>query len=365
MGKVEDAARTGVTAGEGQPAEAVPNLRDITVIGGGPTGLFALFYAGMRGISARLVDSLPELGGQLTALYPEKYVFDVPGFPRVLAKDLARNFAEQALQFPHEIRLGEHVQDLIRKEGHFILTTDRGEYPTRTLLISAGKGAFNPRRLKGPGFDEFWEKGIYPHVRDPEQFRDKRVLIVGGGDSAFDWALGLKDVARTLTLVHRSDRFRAHAHTVKQVMEAARRGELAIHTFHEVKAVEGDGRVERAVLVHNQTGAQTVLEVDAVFTLLGFVASLGPIARWGIELEGNAICVNPATMMTNIPGVFAAGDIAVYDGKLELIATGAAEAAIAVNNAVHLINPKLKVNPGHSTSYKIFDQGPGGSEEAE
>lgn len=353
-----------MTEGEAQGLkEAVPNLRDITVIGGGPTGLFALFYAGMRGISARLVDSLPDLGGQLTALYPEKYVFDVPGFPRVLAKDLAKSFVEQALQFPHEIRLGEWVRDLIRKEGQFILTTDKGAYPTRTLLIAAGKGAFNPRRLKAPGFDEFWEKGVYPHVRDPEQLRGKRVLIVGGGDSAFDWALGLKDVAGKLTLIHRSDRFRAHAHTVKQVMEAAKRAEVEVLTFHEVKAVEGDGRVERAVVFHNQTGAERVLQVDAVLLLLGFVTSLGPLTRWGLELEGNAICVSPGTMMTNLPGVFAAGDIAVYDGKLELIATGAAEAAIAVNNAVHFINPKLKVNPGHSTSYKIFDQGPGAGEE--
>lgn len=334
-------------------------LKDLTVIGGGPTGLFALFYAGMRGISARLVDSLPELGGQLTALYPEKYVFDVPGFPRVLAKELAKAFIDQAFQFPHEVRLGECVQDLIRKDDHFVLTTDRREHPTRTLLIAAGKGAFNPRRLKVPGFDEFWERGVYPHVRDPEQFRGKRVLIVGGGDSALDWALGLAGVAGELTLIHRSDRFRAHAHTVQQAMEAARRGQLRIWTFSELRALEGDHRLERAVVFRNKSKEERTLAVDAVLSLIGFLPSLGPVARWGIDLEGNAVCVNPATMMTNVPGVYAAGDIAVYDGKLELIATGAAEAAIAINNAVHFIDPRAKVNPGHSTSYKIFDQGPG------
>lgn len=339
-------------------------LKDLTVIGGGPTGLFALFYAGMRGISARLIDSLPELGGQLAALYPEKYVYDVPGFPRVLAKDLAKSFAEQAFQFEHEVRLGEHVQDLIRQDDHFILTTDRGRYPTKTLLIAAGKGAFNPRRLKCPGFDEFWERGIYPHVHDLEAFRGRRALIVGGGDSAFDWALGLLPIAAALTLIHRSDRFRAHAHTVRQVMEAASRGELRVWTFHELKAVQGGaGGIERAVVFDNRTKEEKVLELDVILSLIGFVPSLGPITKWGLELEGNAICVDSATMMTNVPGVYAAGDVAVYDGKLELIATGTAEAAIAVNNAVHLIDPKAKVNPGHSTSYKIFDQGAGDDDE--
>ena len=344
---------------------AEPQLKDLTVIGGGPTGLFALFYAGMRGISARLIDSLHELGGQLAALYPEKYVFDVPGFPRVLAKDLAKSFVEQAFQFSHEVRLGERVQELMRNDDHLVLTTDRGRYPTKTLLIAAGKGAFNPRRLKCPGYDEFWERGIYGHVRDPEEYRGKRVLIVGGGDSAFDWALGLHPLARELTLIHRSDRFRAHAHTVRQVMEAAERGELRVWTFHELKAIEGGDRIRRGVVFDNRTKEEHVLELDVILSLIGFVPSLGPITKWGLELEGNAICVDSATMMTNLPGVYAAGDVAVYDGKLELIATGTAEAAIAVNNAVHFIDPKAKVNPGHSTSYKIFSQGEAASDDDE
>ena len=339
--------------------ETVPGLKDLTVIGGGPTGLFALFYAGMRGISARLIDSLPELGGQLAALYPEKYVYDVPGFPKILAKDLVKNFAAQAFQFDHEVRLGEHVRELHRHEGYFVVTTDKGAYPTRTLLIAAGKGALTPRRLKAPGVDEFWERGVYPYVRDPERLRDRRVLVIGGGDSAFDWTLALCGVARELTLIHRSDKFRAHAHTVQQVMERAARGECRVWTFFELRRIEGGDRPERAVVFHNRTGEERVVPVDAVLCLIGFLPSLGPIAAWGLELEGNAIVVDPATMMTNIPGVYAAGDIAVYDGKLELIATGTAEAAIAVNNAVHFIDPSAKVNPGHSTSYKIFEQAAG------
>lgn len=343
-----------------------PGLKDLTVIGGGPTGLFALFYAGMRGISARIIDSLPELGGQLAALYPEKYVFDVPGFARILAKDLAKNFAEQAFQFPHEVRLGEWVQELIRNDDHLVLTTNKGKYPTRTLLIAAGKGAFNPRRLKAPGFDRYWERGIHPYVRSPEDFRDRRVLLIGGGDSAFDWSLGLHSVAAELTHIHRSDRFRAHGHTVQRVKEAAGRGALRLWAFHELKAVEGtDDRIERAIVIDTRSKEETVLPVDVILCLIGFLPSLGPITKWGLDLEGNAICVDPATMMTNVPGVYAAGDVAVYDGKLELIATGAAEAAIAVNNAVHFIDPKAKINPGHSTSYKIFDQGPGAGSDDE
>lgn len=347
-------------------ASGASDLKDLTVIGGGPTGLFALFYAGMRGISARIIDSLPELGGQLAALYPEKYVFDVPGFARILAKDLAKSFVEQAFQFRHEVRLGEHVQDLLRKDDHLVLTTDKGAYPTRTLLIAAGKGAFNARRLKVPGFDRFWERGIHPYVRNVEDFRGRRVLLIGGGDSAFDWSLALHTVAAELTHIHRSDRFRAHGHTVQQVKEAAQRGALRLWTFRELKTVEGaDERIERAILVDNRTKEETVLPVDDILCLIGFLPSLGPITKWGLELEGNAICVDPATMMTNVPGVYAAGDVAVYDGKLELIATGAAEAAIAVNNAVHFIDPKAKINPGHSTSYKIFDQGADASEDDE
>ncbi len=329
-------------------------LRDITVIGGGPTGLFALFYAGMRGISARLVDNLPELGGQLVALYPEKDIFDMAGFPRVLSKELARGFIEQALQFDHEIRLGEQVDELIHQEdGHFILTTDKGSYPTKTVLIAAGKGSFSPRKLKVPGFEEFRDKGVYSHVKDPEGLRGKRVLIVGGGDSAFDWAWNLCGLASELTLIHRSDRYRAHAKTVSDVRGAAERGELQLLPFHEVRAMEGDGRIERVRIFHNKSSVERVLEVDSVLALIGFVPKLGAIADWGLELEGNTIVVD-STMRTTVTGVYAAGDIANYEGKLELIVNGAAEAAIAVNNAVHFVDPTQKVNPGHSTHAAVF-----------
>jgi thioredoxin reductase len=328
-------------------------LVDITIIGGGPTGLYGLFYAGMRGISSRLIDALPELGGQLTALYPEKDVFDVAGFPKVLAKDLARNLIEQATQFETDLCLDERVLHLHPEDDHMVLETSGGMRPTRTVVIAAGKGAFNPRKLDVPGFERFFERGVWPHVRKPESFRDRAVLIVGGGDSAFDWSWGLCEVATRLTHIHRSNRYRAHAHTVSLVEEAAAQGKLELLTFHEVVEIHGEDAVEGVTIRHNKTDERRTLAVDDVIALLGFVPKIGPIAEWGLELEGNTIRVN-SRMMTNVPGVYAAGDIATYEGKLELISTGFGEAAIAVNNAVHFIDPDAKVDPGHSTSSKAF-----------
>jgi thioredoxin reductase len=328
-------------------------LVDVTIIGGGPTGLYGLFYAGMRGVSARLIDVLPELGGQLTALYPEKDVFDVGGFPKILAKDLAKALVQQATQFDADICLDERVDGMRREVDHYVLETDRGERPTRTIVIAAGKGAFKPRRLKCPGFDEFWKRGVWPHVHDPEAFRDRRVLLVGGGDSAFDWSWALRDVARSIVHIHRSNRFRAHAHTVQLVETAAEKGEIELLTFHEVEAIHGKERITGATIFDNRSDERRELEIDDVLALIGFVPNIGPIAEWGLELEGNTIRVD-TRMMTNLPGVFAAGDVVTYEGKLELISTGFGEAAIAVNNAVHVANPDAKVNPGHSTSAAAF-----------
>ncbi|HEX5727558.1 MAG TPA: NAD(P)/FAD-dependent oxidoreductase [Longimicrobiaceae bacterium] len=333
-------------------------IRDITIIGGGPTGLFAAFYAGLRGISCRIVDALPELGGQLMALYPEKYVFDVGGLPRILAKDLAKNMVEQGTQFGPEVVLEAEVRRLEREDGHYRLVTARGDFLTRTVCVTAGKGALTPRVLECPGFTEHRHEGggVHTHVRRPEDFRDRRVLIVGGGDSAVDWVLGLRGVARQVTLIHRRPEFRAHKASVREMWEAAERGEVAVRTPYEVRAIHGDGAcVARVTIYDNETGQDEEVEVEAVVALLGFKPDLGPIAQWGLELEKNAIKVSQV-METNLPGVYAAGDVVHYPGKLELIATGYGEAAIAVNNAVHYLNPKARVNPGHSTNLKIFKQ---------
>jgi len=327
--------------------------RDITIIGGGPTGLFAAFYAGMRGASARIIDSLPELGGQLTALYPEKYIYDVGGFPRILARDLARNLIEQGLQFGADVRLEEQVQDLIRQDDGFIVVTDRGRYPTKAVLIAAGKGAFTPRTLDCPGYDRLLGRGVAYHVKDRAEYEGKRVLIVGGGDSAVDWALELKGHTRRLVLIHRREGFRAHAESMRRLHEAVARGEIELLTHKEVKEIHGEDRVEGVTIFDNRTGEELTFEVDAVLALIGFKPDLGPIARWGLELEKNSIKVN-ASLETNIPGVYAAGDIVTYEGKLELIVTGFSEAAMAVNHAVHRINPSARYNPGHSTNLKVF-----------
>ncbi|MGH7497892.1 MAG: NAD(P)/FAD-dependent oxidoreductase, partial [Gemmatimonadales bacterium] len=319
---------------------AEQELKDISIIGGGPTGLFAAFYAGMRGATARIIDALPALGGQLMALYPEKYIFDVAGFPKVLAKDLVRDMATQGLQFGATTHLGEVVTGLDRvengDESHFVLQTSAGTYPTRTIVIAAGIGAFEARRLGVEGEEQYEERGLYFKVLDPKQFEGKRVLLVGGGDSAFDWAVNLQGVAKSIMLIHRRDGFRAHAATISQVQELQRCKQCEVRTFWEVKALHGNGRLEGVTIFNNKTKEEEELQVDAVIPLLGFHSDLGAIKEWGLDTEKADIKVD-RVMATNVPGIYAAGDITSYPGKLKLIATGAGEACIAVNNAVHFI----------------------------
>jgi ferredoxin/flavodoxin---NADP+ reductase len=335
------------------------DVKDITILGAGPTGLFGAFYAGMRGASCRLIDNLDQVGGQVTALYPEKYIFDVAGIPKVLGKDLVKAMAEQGLQFGASVQLGEKVVALRREpqdgKETFVLVTEKGEYPSRTVIIAAGIGAFSPRKLPLKGSEQWEGKGLFDRVLDPQVFRGKRVLIVGGGDSAFDWAVNLIEVASRITMVHRRDGFRAHQATVDQVLGYCKQGRMALKTFYEVKEILGQGKVEGARIHNSKTKEEEALELDAIIAQLGFVSSLGAIAEWGLDIEKGEIKVSQ-TMATSIPGIFAAGDINTYPGKLKLIATGAAEACIAVNHAVHFIHPEAKVEPGHSSNMAIFGQ---------
>ena len=335
------------------------DIKDITIIGAGPTGLFAGFYAGMRGATFRLVDNLDQPGGQLTALYPEKYIFDVAGFPKVLAKDLVKGMAEQALQWKPGVHLGEKVIGLKREQhdGHqlFNVITDKDTYPSRTLLIAGGIGAFTPRKLPLKNAEGWLGRGLYDRVLNPKEFSGKRILIVGGGDSAFDWAVNLQGVAASIVMIHRRDGFRAHHATVAQVQALSAAGKMELRTFWELEAIDGNDRIERVTIFNNKTKQQETLPMDCVIPQLGFVSSLGAIAEWGLEIEKNDIKVSQM-METNIPGIFAAGDIVTYPGKLKLIATGAGEACIAVNHAVHFIHPESKVMPGHSSNMAIFGQ---------
>jgi ferredoxin/flavodoxin---NADP+ reductase len=333
-------------------------MRDITIIGGGPAGLFALFYAGMRGATAQIVDALPELGGQLAALYPEKYIFDVAGYPKVLAKDLVKALREQAAQFKQPTHLGQRVTGLRDRDGHFVLETDTDRFPTRAIIIAAGIGAFSPRRLPHASAEPWYGRGIYDTVTDPQDYRDQRVVIIGGGDSAFDWACQLRGIATHVSLVHRSDRFRAHGATVTQFQADIAAGCASLFTFHElvdvIEHAEGE-RFSHIVLKDIKAKSTRELEADVVLPMLGFVSDIGPIAEWGLTFEKDEIVVNQV-METGRAGIWAAGDVTTYPGKLKLIACGFGEAATAVNQAVHWIYPEKKVAPGHSSNMAIFGQ---------
>lgn len=329
---------------------AVMDIFDITVIGGGPSGLFALFYAGMRGAKAKVIDVLPELGGQLYALYPEKYIYDMPGFPAIIAQDLVKGCVEQAFQWPHARCLEERVTDIARGDDDaFTIVTDKSEHRTRAIVLTTGIGAFSPRKLAAQSAARFEGNGLYYYARAFDEFSGLRVAIVGGGDSAVDYALALEPRAANVAVVHRSA-FRAHAATVDR-MRASK-----VNIFQpdfEVEDVHGDERVSAVTIVNKKTKESQRLECDAILCALGFVSDLGTLKQWGIEVEGNGIVVNTATQETSVPGIYAAGDVVSHAGKLKLIACGASEAAIAVNQAMHYINPSDKVQPVHSSNLTL------------
>lgn len=322
--------------------------KDITVIGGGPVGLFAAFYAGLRGMSVRVIDSLPELGGQLTALYPEKYIYDMPGFPKVLAKDLAEQMVDQARQFDPEFVLEETAETLERDDEGFVVGTLTGSYPTRTVIISAGAGAFSPTKLGVEREDEFVGKGLSYGVREKEAFRHKRVLIVGGGDSAFDWCMNLEPIAKQISLVHRRDQFKAHEESVKQVEQSS----VVMRLWQVIKELHGDDHLSAVTIENTQTKELERVETDAVIVNIGFKSSLGPLKDWGLNIEKNQIVVDDR-FETNIPGVFAVGDVCTFPSKMKLIATGVGEAAIAVGFAKLHMQPDAKLFPGHSSDMEL------------
>lgn len=325
--------------------DTAQEIYDVTIIGGGPAGLFSAFYAGLRGMRTLLLDALPELGGQLAVLYPEKYIFDVPGFPKILARDLVKNLVEQALQAEPTVRLEEQVTNLT-PTGPLQITvaTTRGEYRTKAVLIAGGVGAFAPNKLDAPGVARLENRGIFYFVRSKADFAGKNVLIVGGGDSAVDWALNLQDTAANITLVHRRDQFRAHEGSIRD-MYASRTNVL---TFWELKEVHGETQVEAVTIRNNQTQEERTLPMDAVLLTLGFKADMGPIKNWGLSLEKRSLKVD-GRFATSMPGVFAAGDIAAAEVKLDLIAVGFGQAAVAVNAIKTYVDPKARLFPGHSS----------------
>lgn len=321
------------------------NLYDITIIGGGPAGLFAAFYGGMRNAKVKVIESMPQLGGQLSALYPEKYIYDVAGFPKIRAQELVDNLVSQMQMFEQTVVLEQAVQNIEKLEDEtFLIETEEESHYSRTILITAGVGAFQPRRLKIEEAEQYEDTNLHYFVDDIKSFKNKNVLICGGGDSAVDWALTLADDSN-VTLTHRRDKFRAHEHSVSEL----RASPVDIHSSFEVAELRGDGdKIKQAVLQEVKGTEQKIVDVDDVIVNYGFISSLGPIKNWGIDVIKNSVMVN-SRMETNIPGIYAAGDVTSFDGKVKLIATGFGEVPTAISNMKAYMDPDARLQPKHST----------------
>jgi thioredoxin reductase len=316
---------------------------DVAIVGAGPTGLFAAYYAGFRGLSTVVIDALPEPGGQVTAMYPEKMIYDVAGFPAVRGRDLVNNLVAQAAQFSPDYRLGVQAQSLSYVDGKPILgLADGAQLNCGSIIITGGLGSFTARPLPAAG--GFTGAGVCFFVPRLADLTGHNVVIVGGGDSAFDWALALQPLAKSVTLVHRRDRFRAHASTVSKVQALP----VEIIVNAEIDRLLGEHQVSGVEVTVKGGGGSRVLPADTVVAALGFTADLGPLATWGLKLNKRHIEVD-STTATNLPRVFAAGDISEYPGKVRLIAVGFGEAATAVNNAAVAIDPAAHLFPGHSS----------------
>jgi thioredoxin reductase len=317
---------------------------DIVVVGAGPTGLYASYYAGFRGLRTVVIDSLPEAGGQVTAMYPEKLIHDVAGFPAIRGRELVASLVEQANAFAPTWLLGRSATQLSRlDDGRIRLTTSMGdEVITGSIVIAGGIGTFTPRPL--PVGAQFVGRGVEHFVTDPGDYVGQHVLIVGGGDSAVDWALMLGPIAESVTIAHRRAGFRAH----KASLDALAGTSAVVRTPFVLDDLAGADRIERAVLRNVETGALVDVPCTRVVAALGFIAQLGPLTQWGLAIVDRHIVVD-STMFTGVAGIYAAGDITEYVGKVRLISVGFGEAALAVNNAVVASDPSQRLFPGHST----------------
>ena len=316
---------------------------DITIVGAGPAGLYAAYYAGFRGLSCAVVDALPEPGGQVAAMYPEKLIYDIAGIPAIRGRDLVAGLLEQANKYSPTYVLGSTATSLAHEpDGRLVLTTEAGtSIRTRAVIITGGIGSFSPRPLPAGRAHE--GKGLVYFVPSLQEMADRDVVIVGGGDSACDWALSLESIARSVTLVHRRAAFRAHAASVDALMASS----VQVITDAQVTEIQGDDWVE-SVTITNKAKEQQELKSQAVVAALGFTADLGPIEQWGLRIRDRQVLVE-STMETGVPGVYAAGDITDYQGKVRLISVGFGEAATAVNNAAAALDPEAGIFPGHST----------------
>lgn len=316
---------------------------DILIIGAGPTGLFTVFEAGLLKLKCHLIDALPQPGGQCSEIYPKKPIYDIPGFPEILAGDLTKNLIEQGKQFEPGFTLGERAETIEKQDdGSFIVTTNKGtKHQAPVVAIAGGLGSFEPRKPTIEGVENYEDKGIEYFIKDPEVYRNKRVVISGGGDSALDWSIFLANVASEVTLIHRRNEFRGALDSVEKVTELKALGKINLITPSEVTGLIGKDKLEAVVITTE--GEETILETDHFIPLFGLSPKLGPIADWGLEIEKNAIKVdNSLNYQTNIPGIFAIGDVNIYPEKLKLILCGFHEATLMCQAAYRIINPGKK-----------------------
>ncbi len=318
---------------------------DIIIIGAGPVGLFTVFEAGLLKLKTHLIDSLPQAGGQCSEIYPKKPIYDIPGFPTILAGELVDNLMLQAAPFKPGFTLGEAAVDIDKLEdGSFIVTTSKGtQHHAPIVMIAGGLGVFEPRKPPISNIVDFEDKGVEYIIKDPAFYQDKKCVIAGGGDSALDWSIYLVEnkIASEVTLVHRNSSFRGHLDSVQKVIDMADSGRINLITESEVVGLAGDSKLDKVVVNHTKEG-EIVVEADHFIPLFGLKPSLGPIANWGMEIEKSAIKVNTLDYSTNIPGIYAIGDVNIYEGKLKLILCGFHEGTIAVQSAFARIHPDKK-----------------------
>jgi thioredoxin reductase (NADPH) len=324
---------------------------DVVIVGAGPVGLFAVFECGMLGIKCHVVDALEAPGGQCGALYPEKPIYDIPGYPRIDAATLVERLAEQAAPFHPAYRLNQRVERLSRRDGRWLVETSAGaRIDAAAVIVAAGAGAFGPNRPPLPGIERYEGRGVHYLVKRAEDFRGRRVVVAGGGDSAVDWTLALADIAARVSVVHRRARFRAAPESVRKLEALAEAGRLDLVVPYQLARLEGDGARLAAVVVATLDGEEKRLPADALLPFFGLAADLGPIAHWGLALERHQVVVDPATCASSVPGIFAIGDVATYPGKLKLILTGFAEAAQAAHAIHPLVFPGAALHFEYSTT---------------
>ncbi len=323
---------------------------DICIVGAGPVGLFAVFEAGLLKMRCHLVDVLPQIGGQLTEIYPKKPIYDIPGYPEILAGELIDNLARQIEPFKPGFTLGEKVTDVARNgDDGFVLRTAEGTViAAKVIVIAGGLGCFEPRKPEIEHLDKFEGKGVLYFVKDPEMFRGKRLVITGGGDSALDWTIQLASVAKRLTLIHRNETFRGAPDSAEKVYDLARAGKINLLLNTNLSAVGGNGHLTSVSCVDRQANEQTI-DSDFLIPLFGLSPKLGPIGQWGLALDKNAIPVNTIDYSTNIPGIYAIGDINTYPGKLKLILSGFHEAALMAQSAFRYVHPNEKLSFKYTT----------------